>query len=285
MRIEREDREIFPSRDGSVLTPTIDTTTVVAGSPRETTVVGYRDAGNMTDMVLAIDCFRLISDPLGSIASYLSEVVRSLCLQPRVRKLYLVLPRKPQRDFIHNKLAELNKVEFVYPAAELFPENSFLSEIYWVHVVVPTIVRKKIKSTNYYIAPYHHPPILLPKKISVVTVIHDLCGLRSDCGYRKTGRGFYEHLFRFLMASIRSDVLIPISHYTKSELGKSFPFLSSRISSVVHNGVSCQTLNETLFNNALRKYNLSQQRYFLGFGSPTLRKGIDLTLDSYRRYR
>lgn len=248
--------------------------------------VDQRTAENeTTSMVMAIDAFRLLADPLASIGVYVSELVQSLQRLPEVQKLYLLFPRKPEQNFTHQKLAELEKVEFLYPRKNFFPERNFSSEIYWTHFIVPSVIRANIKSPNYYLAPYHHPPIFLHRGIHVVTIVHDLCGLRADCGYRKTGRGFYQHLFRFAMAAIRSDRLVPISQYTKREFMTRFPFLAGKMSNVVYNGVSCQPVTNERLDETLRKYNLQGKAYFVGFGSPSARKGIDLIVSSYKAYK
>src|SRR5688572_25370958 len=49
---------------------------------------------------MAIDGFRLLADPLASIAVYLIEVTTSLHMLPDVGELYLIFPRKPQAEFI-----------------------------------------------------------------------------------------------------------------------------------------------------------------------------------------
>jgi glycosyltransferase involved in cell wall biosynthesis len=251
----------------------------------ETPAYKRTTANETTSMIMAIDAFRLLAEPLASIGVYLSELVRSLHTLPEVQKLYLLFPRKPAENFIHQKLAELKNVEFVYPTKDFFPERNFLSEICWTHLIVPSLIRANIKSANYYLAPYHHPPIFLRRGIHVLTIVHDLCGLRSDCGYRKTGRGFYQHLFRFVMAAIRSDCFVPISQYTKTQFINRFPFLAGRISNVVYNGVSCLPVSDEILHETLHKYGLHGKRYFVGFGSPSIRKGIDLIIDSYKAYK
>src|SRR5215510_9230970 len=128
---------------------------------------------------VAIDGFRLITEPLGSIALYTSELVRSLCVLSEIQNLQIFLPRKPNHEFIYNKLLDFGNVEFIYPTNDVFPERSFRSEMFWIQLVIIYLIRTKCKSIDYYIAPYHHPPIFLSKTIRTITVIHDLCGLRA----------------------------------------------------------------------------------------------------------
>jgi glycosyltransferase involved in cell wall biosynthesis len=234
---------------------------------------------------IAIDGFRLISESRGSHGVYVSELVRSLSGSSEVEAVYLLLPRRVEDDFIHNNLTHLPNVHCVCPSYEVFPEKNLACQVFWIQWVIFRLIKTKLRSIDCYIAPYHHPPILLPKRISVITVIHDLCGLRADCGYLKTKIGFYRHLFLFLMASLRSNLLMPISKYTKQQLEEHFPFLCQRISKVVYNGVNCQPVSETLLRQVLEKFAVHHRKYFLGFGSPGLRKGLDLMLGAYKLYK
>ena len=234
---------------------------------------------------VTIDAFRLVTEPFTSNAIYVSELVKSQSVLDEFNKVYLLVPRKPGYDFIYNDLLHLKNVEFIWPNSDVFPERTFGSQVYWIQWVIPHLVRRRIGSTHYYVAPYHHPPLLLPRKLRVVTVIHDLCGLRADCGYGKTKKGYYRHLFMFVMASIRSDLLIPISEYTRSQLKRTFPFLGPRIANVVYNGVSGDTVSDTMVNETLRRYNVYQNKYFIAFGAPGKRKGLDLILGGYKLYR
>jgi glycosyltransferase involved in cell wall biosynthesis len=234
---------------------------------------------------VAIDAFRLVAEPLTSGAVYASELARSLSILPEIERIYLLVPRKPGSDFIYADLLGLEKIEFVWPINEVFPERNFRSQSYWIQWVILHLVRTQLRSIDYYIAPYHHPPVLLRRKTNVITVIHDLCGLRTDCGYAKSKKAFYEHLFMLIIAWIGSGLLIPISKYTQEQLKKTFPFFGSRISNVVYNGVSARTVDSSVLTKILRKYDLTQKDYFLGFGTPGLRKGFDLTLGAYKLYR
>jgi glycosyltransferase involved in cell wall biosynthesis len=239
----------------------------------------------MMALSVAIDAFRLVTDPRTSSAIYVSELVKSLSASPEVQKLYLLLPRRPGHDFIYDDLIRLEKVECIYPHHDVFPERGLVGQVNWIQWVILRLVQARLRSIDCYIAPYHHPPIFLPKRIRVVTVIHDLCGLRADCGYLKTKKGFYRHAFLFLMASMRSSVLIPISKYTKGQLEKQFPFLSGRVSNVVYNGVNCHPVSDLLLSQTLKRFALDRKRYFLGFGSPGPRKGLDLILGAYKLYK
>lgn len=234
---------------------------------------------------VAIDAFRLISEPRTSGAAYVAELVKSLSVLEDVRKLYLLLPRRPASDFIYTELLTLKNVEFLYPANEVFPARNFKSQIYWIQTEIPHLIQQLSDTINYYVAPYHHPPLILPKTIRTVTVVHDLCGLQSSCGYSKRKKGFYRHFFMLLIASIRSDVLIPISEYTKTQIIKQFPYVSSRVSNIVYNCVSSESVCLQIVREVLQKYRLARKAYFIGFGSPSPRKGLDLILNSYNLYR
>jgi glycosyltransferase involved in cell wall biosynthesis len=239
----------------------------------------------MMALSVAIDAFRLVAEPLTSGAIYVAELARSLSGLPEIQKLFLLLPREPGHDFIYKSLIALDNIEIICPKYNVFPERNFHSELYWIQLIIPSLLRPRVRSIDYYIAPYHHPPIFLPKKIRTITVIHDVCGLRPDCGSSKTKKGFYHHLLRFLVASIRSNLFITISEYTKKRFEKSFPFLSPRLSKVVYNGTNCKLVTDVTVNEILQKFGLYRKSYFLGFGAPGLRKGLDLMLGAYKLYK
>lgn len=233
---------------------------------------------------IAIDSFRLVSEPWTSGAIYVSELTESLAALPEVHELILFLPRRPQRDFVYEKLLDHEKVECVYPTDEAFPESGFRSQVGWIQKRIPRLVRSLGRNIDYFVAPYHHPPIFLPKEIEIVTVIHDLCGL--GIGYPKTRLGFYRHLSMLLTAYLRSDKVIPISEYTRAQLVGRFPGISSKVTAVVHNRVSHNRLaNSAVVEQILGKYGLDHKPYFMAFGNPHPRKGLDLVLNSYRLFR
>ena len=234
---------------------------------------------------VVIDGFRLVTAPRTSHATYIADLVECLSTLGAIKRVYLLLPRAPVNDPSCSKLIKLNKVEAVWQATKSYPERTFRSQIYWVQRVIPQLIQTIKDSVDCYIAPYHHPPILLPKKIRVVTVIHDVCGIKSSAGYYKTKKGFYQHLFMFALTAVRSDVIVPISNYTKREFSCSFPFLRSRVSEVVYNCLKCDTVDGTLVEKTLEKYRFRRENYFLAFGLPGLRKGLDLVLKAYSAYR
>ena len=211
-----------------------------------------------------IDAFRLVTAPRTSHAIYISDLVKSLSTLDEIKRLYLLMPRPSVNDRSYSEILKLDKVEGVWPTKECYPDRKFRSEIYWVQHVIPRLVQMITDSVDWYIAPYHHPPILLAKKIRVVTVIHDVCGLKSSAGFFKTKQGFYEHLLMFILTAVRSDVIIPISDYTKREFTTSFPFLRSRVSEVVYNCVRCETVDGALVEDTLNKYGLSRGKLFPG---------------------
>jgi glycosyltransferase involved in cell wall biosynthesis len=235
---------------------------------------------------IGIDGFRLLTAPKTSHATYISDLVTSLSTVGEIDHLHLFIPRRPLKDSSFSELAKITKLECVWPEEECYPERSFRSQVYWVQYVIPRLVRVRASTIDCYIATYHHPPMFLPTNVRVVTVIHDVCGLRSSAGYSKMKKGFYQHLLMFILAGLRSDVLIPISHRTKTEFARSFPFLRRRISGVVYNSVKGKPVTDDFVAaNILKKYGVYNKRYFLAFGQPGLRKGLDLILAVCSVYR
>ena len=236
-------------------------------------------------LTVAIDAFRIVGEPLTSGAIYVAELVRALSELGEINKIYLLLPRRPNETFLYNDLIKLNKVEYLCPTKDVFPERGLHAQVFWIQWVIAGLIRTNLKTIDYYIAPYHHPPVCVRRRVQVITVVHDLCGLRADCGYVNTKKGFYKHLFLLLMASIRSNLIVPISRYTSEQLRVKFPFLVGRISTVVYNGINSRPVDDEVMLKVLENFGLRQNAYFLAFGSPGLRKGLDLTLGAYNVYR
>lgn len=232
---------------------------------------------------VGIDAFRLISEPLTSGAIYASELTQALSELPEIRELYLFIPSKPKEDFIYKSLLRNKKVKFVFPEIERFPARRFRSQFHWIQVEIPRLIRNLDTSLNFYIAPYHHPPILLPKRVRVVTIIHDLCGL--GIGYPKTKKSFYHHVIQFILSGIRSDSLIPISEFTKKQLQAHMPFAAKRVTDVVYNTVTCKPVDSKFATEVCKKYGLKELGYFLGFGAPNARKGFDIVFAAYGLYK
>jgi len=232
---------------------------------------------------IAIDAYRLISEPLTSGAIYASELVQALSELHEVEELYLLVPSKPQKDFIYKDLLGIRKIKFIYPEIERFPAQRFRKQVHWIQVEIPRLVRNLSASIDFYIAPYHHPPILLPKNIRVVTVIHDLCGLGA--GFPKTKKPFYQHLLLLTLSSVRSDRLIPISEFTKKQLQARFKYASNRVSNVVYNTVACKPIDPRIAEETCLRYGFKKMEYFLGFAVLNARKGLDIILDSFKLYK
>lgn len=232
---------------------------------------------------VAIDAYRLISEPLTSGAIYASELTQSLSGLPEIKELYLFVPSKPGEDFIYKTLLKNKKVKFIYPQTERFPAQRFRSQLQWIQIEIPRLIRNLHLGLDFYIAPYHHPPILLPKRIRVVTIIHDLCGL--GVGFPKTKKAFYHHVILFILASIRSDALIPISEFTKKQLQARIPFVANRVTNEVYNSVTTQLIDSKLAEEVCLKHGLKKFGYFLSFGAPNARKGFDVVFDAYRLYK
>ena len=236
---------------------------------------------------VAIDAFRLVAEPpTTSDTIYISELAESLAALPEVHEVILLIPRRPERAFIYKELLNHEKVEFVYPANANYPEKHFRSQVAWIQRRIPYLIRSLNRSVDYFVAPYHLPPVLLPKQTEIFTVIHDLCGLGAT--YPKTKLGFYQHLSRFLIASIGSDWLIPVSEFTRAQLIRRFPAIEPRVTRVVYPKKSrdiTSNIDHTLVEQVLQQYGLRYRSYFLAFGNPHPRKGLDLVLSSYRLFK
>ncbi len=190
-------------------------------------------------MKIAIDAFRVVCEPQTSGAVYVVELAAALCESAQVQAVYLVVPRGH------------------VPAAGM---PSFAStKVHWL------------------IAPYHQTPMRVPRSCKVLTVIHDLCGLRADCGYSKLGRGYWRHLTSFLTATVRADAVIAISEYTRNELQRRFASMKHLPTRVAYNAVSTMSLSSAQAIEATAHLQLPSE-FFLAYAAGGPRKGTDITL-------
>jgi glycosyltransferase involved in cell wall biosynthesis len=240
------------------------------------------------DLSIAIDGFRLVCEPLTSGAVYVSELSQALANLPEVKDLYILLPNKPDEEFRYKSLLQNEKIKFSY-GKEIphiihgLSTVRFRSHLRWIQIQIPRLIHSLNPRPDIYIAPYHHPPIFLPRRMWVGTVIHDLCGLGVD--FAKTKKGFYHHVIMLILSGIRSDCIIPISAFTKGQLQRRMPFISRRISDVVYSSVASKTVDPKIASQICSRYGLKERSYFLAFGTRGARKGFDVILDSYKLYK
>lgn len=232
---------------------------------------------------IAIDAFRFVGNPYSSHAIYIYELVMSLLKNDEISTIYLIIPDKPQDHHMYDDLYGQSKVVFIQPD-HTYIIRRFVHELKWIQFGVVEALKKIPAPIQYLICQYHQCPLRVSREIKVITIVHDLCGLNTFF-YPRLKKGLYRHYINFLMSLIRTDLFIPISEFTKSELIRIFPYSKSRISRVVHNNLSIATVSDQLMAETLSKYGLQPHAYFFVFGNNNLRKGFDLAIAAYKIYK
>jgi glycosyltransferase involved in cell wall biosynthesis len=232
---------------------------------------------------IAIDAFRLVGNPYSSHAIYVYELVKSLLKNDEISHIYLLIPDRPQDHPMYGELAAQAKITFVV-SGKKYVIRRFTHELLWVQFGVIEALKSIPVPVQYLICQYHQCPVWVSRRIKVITIVHDLCGLNTFF-YPRLKKGLYRHYTNFLTSLIRTDLFIPISEFTRSELIRIFPSSKSRIGKVVHNNLSIDTVPDQLMQQTLEKYRLQSQRYFFVFGNNNLRKGFDLAIAAYKIYK
>lgn len=233
-------------------------------------------------MRVAIDAFRLVDEPGTSGATYVTVLTKLLIGRPEVASVTLLVPREPDASFGYSELLDLDLVNFAWPRQAAYPSKDFRRTVKWIQITVPRLMRR-VKA-DWYIAPYHQAPVALPRSVRVLTVIHDVCGLLPSAGYRWDKKAPYRHLFNFLTGVWRSDAFVYVSGHTKSRFERLFPWTRRSISRVILNRLGSPSTSEAQAASSLEYLGHEPGSYFLAFGSPSPRKGLDVTLASFRLY-
>jgi glycosyltransferase involved in cell wall biosynthesis len=231
---------------------------------------------------IAIDGFRAVLERNTSGAHFVTELSTSLAARAEVDHVLLLVPRSPA-DGSLPELSGNAKIEFLSADVPYDPTSGFRDHTRWIQRDIPRLLRRHADRIDHYVAPYHYTPIWRPRSMEVGTVIHDVCGLGH--GYPKHKLGFYRHLAMLLTASICADRLIPISRFTSVEFSKRFRWATGRLTPPVYNGISDRTLDESQIVQELSALSLEAHRYFFGVAAAHPRKGTDLLLAAYARYR
>lgn len=234
-------------------------------------------------MKIAIDAFRVVCEPQTSGAVYVAELAAALSESPQVQAIYLVVPSGHAPATGLPRFAS-PKVQWLVAPSSSDPSKGYHRQLWWVQRSFPATVQAQAGPVDWLIAPYHQAPMRVPGSSRVLTVIHDLCGLRADCGYRKLGRGYWRHWVNFLTATVRTDAVIAISEYTRDEFQRRFSSMQRLPTRVAYNAVTTQPLSAAQAIDATAHLPLPAD-FFLAYAAGGPRKGTDITLQSFAAYR
>ncbi|RRR99942.1 glycosyltransferase [Aquabacterium soli] len=232
---------------------------------------------------VAIDGFRIVCERNTSGRAYAVELIAALSLRPEIEEIIVLVPWVDDAQLA--SLAHFPKisVQSANISKLLDPARSWFRKTYWIQWLIPGLISRKKIIFDWYIAPYHQCPLRL-SKVKVLAVIHDLCGLRADCGYQKRSKGYWNHRFNFWTAIRRADVLVPISQFARRDFIANYPKAAGKIISEIYNSVKSHTLSVDAGLDALKSIQIDKP-FFIAFSATGPRKGTDITLSAYKKYK
>ena len=237
----------------------------------------------MTDTAsihVGINAFRLVG-PQTSIGTYTHELIDALLSQGFTITLYA--PREEPGADLDRYLTPESKCKVVFSPRPLQPE-CFPKDLFtWNQRVLPRMLTNH--PCQVFIAPYHQTPCFPPDGVRTLAVIHDLCGLRRDCGYRYFGRAWFTHFWNLLTAALRADRIIPISESTRADMARKFPFARKHMSAPIYNCVSGKTLEVGEARHHVEPLGIPSTPFILAFGLTGPRKGFKTAMQAYTQYR
>lgn len=229
---------------------------------------------------IGIDAFRLVG-PRTSIGTYTRELIAALSALGFRITLYA------SRKEDGSDLAEYDRpgapCSVVYAPTSSEPEKRPWDLFRWNQLILPRLMRSH--PCDVFIAPYQQVPCFTPNATPTLVVIHDLCGLRPDCGYRLFGKAWARHYWNLLTAAMRASRIVPISAATREDMLSKFPFCSERLARPIYNVVSGRTLDVDEARKNVEPLRVPQNGYILGFGIKGPRKALGVALDGYSLYR
>lgn len=236
---------------------------------------------SLIGVCVGVDGFRLVG-PHTSIATYTEELIDALIQLGCEITIYA--PRREAGSSLEGyEEGGRGSCHVVVSERLLRPEKSPCELFVWNQLVLPDIIARR--RCDVFISTYHQTPWRLPYRIPVISVIHDLCGLRRDCGYRFLGRAWLRHLWNLLSAALFARRIVPISYGTRREMLARFPFCKSRLARPIHNRVTGKTLEVEEALDILRPFGVREPGFILGFAHTSPRKGFDVAVRGYISYR
>jgi glycosyltransferase involved in cell wall biosynthesis len=229
---------------------------------------------------IGIDAFRLVG-PRTSIGTYTRELIAALL--PLGFRITLYAPRNEEGSDLAAYDQPDHPCSVVYAPQASEPERKPGDLFIWNQRVLPAMM--KHHPCDAFIAPYQQVPCFTPGGIPTLVVIHDLCGLRADCGYRFPGRAWSRHYWNLLTAAFRASRIIPISVSTRSDMLSRFPFCRGRLAEPIYNKVTADTVDLEEARLRLAPLAVPQDGYVLCFGIPGPRKALAIALKGYAHYR
>lgn len=229
---------------------------------------------------IGIDAFRLVGAST-SIGTYTEELVEALV--PLGYRITLYSPLDPEGYALERFEDGVTGVEVVSAGLPSFSPDSPFDCFKWNQKVLPNLM--EAHPVRLLISTYHQVPCIRPACIPSIAVVHDLCGLRPDCGYRYFGRAWLRHYWNLLTSAIFSTRIIPISEMTRTDMLKKFPFCEARLAGPIYNRVSSSSMTRQEAAAHLAPYGIPETGFVLAFGIIGPRKNLRTAIDGYMHYR
>lgn len=211
-------------------------------------------------MNIGIDASYLNPELTGGMQEYLKYVIKNLALLDSENTYVIYFKRAVSEEYF--KKLTLNKPNFKYKYLK-----TFLS---WEQVSLPFELFKN--SIDILFCNWHTIPGIYPRKLKIVSVIHDL-----DFSTRYMLAPYY--------TCKKSDLLIAVSEYTKASIIKKFRVSENKIK-VIYEGVDLEKFKQAPLDNInqiLSAYSINKPYiFFLGTLGP--RKNIPNMLHAFERY-
>lgn len=132
---------------------------------------------------------------------------------------------------------------------------------------------------------YHEVPLLAPRAMRVTAMIHDLCGLRADSGYRPFRRAWSFHAWRLWAGSLRADGTMHVSEATRRVYQDAFPRTARRPAVVTPWFVDAPASTSAPAHRPELDEHLRTSPFVAFAYAAGPRKGTDLLATAYRHYR
>jgi glycosyltransferase involved in cell wall biosynthesis len=229
---------------------------------------------------IAIDGYRLVGPPT-SVGTYTVELLD--LLRAEGCAITLLVPHEQAGSYLEDVLKRCPDLRVIKPVAPEKPYGQWSKLVQWNQSTVRSLLREA--DVDALISTYHQVPVKVPPNVARLSIIHDCCGLRQDCGYRKHGRSWWRHWTNLKAAALFADAVIPISQATRDDFISRYPGSSERVVDPIYNQVTRPVLDREEVLGDIEKFGISSNRYILGFSLVGLRKGTDIAMRAYSEYR
>jgi len=191
--------------------------------------------------------------------------------------------------FLFTDISDKSKLEEIRQNLEIAEDDNFKiisiaakNKFIWNFWSLPKYLRKN--PVDVYLTQYI-TPFFVPKKIKIVTIIHDISFNFFPQFIKKTDLFFLKTLIPLSVK--RADLILGVSEFTENEIIKFYKVSKDKVD-FFHNAVSeefkAQDVSREKKDEARKKYGLPE-KYILYLGTLQPRKNIPLLVESYAKIK